>query len=83
MDKRVQDDFVAKSNEASREAKRAGASHKELAVLLVKMASREYNDSPELQDEYETFALFAQEVHFEKEEEMKNVQDVLSRLEDY
>jgi len=75
-------DAVEKSNEVSREAIRAGASHKELAICLMKMASREYNDSSELQDEYDTFALLAQEVHFDKEEEMENVRDILNRLGD-
>ncbi|ELY58351.1 hypothetical protein [Natronolimnohabitans innermongolicus] len=75
-------DFVGKCNEASREAKKAGKSSKQLATNFIIMASREFENSPELQEEYETFAEFAIDVEFETWEEHHQIKDALDNVDD-
>lgn len=81
MDKHVWKDFVRKSNEAAREAKRAGMSSEEMAKAYIQMASREFDNAPELQEDYDTFAHFAQDVRFETVEGMEFVRDELRKLD--
>ena len=76
------DDFVRACNEASRDAKRSGISSSELAECLMKMASREYGESPELQEEYGSFAEFAKDTEFKIQEQDKEIRDALDSVED-
>jgi hypothetical protein len=76
------DDFIRACNEASREAKRSGISSSELAECLMKMASREFGDSPKLQEEYGTFAAFAKDTEFQIQEQDKEIRDALDQVED-
>ena len=61
-------EFVSNLNNAIKEANDSDIKREEVAASLVMVAKREFRNSDFLQNEYESFALFAQEVEFESEE---------------
>lgn len=76
-------DFVGQCNNASVEAKKEGVTSKELAENFLKMAFREFKESEQLQEEYDNFAEFAIDIEFEVQEQERDIEEALDKVDEY
>jgi len=67
------DEFVRRCNEGSREARQAGVSNSKLAECLMKMARKEFRESPKVRSEYNSFTEFAKDIEFKVQKQDEEI----------